>query len=103
MHYLKLYPSKYLSVADIPEESGELTITIDRYAREEVKNENGVEEKTLLYFSDFEKPLVLNKTNANSIALKHGPDVTAWKGKAVTFRESVTTLKGQERPCVRVK
>lgn len=103
MHYLKLYPSKYLSVADIPEDTGELTLTIERYAREEVASEKGKEEKTLLYFSDFAKPLVLNKTNANAIALRHTPQVEDWKGKKVTFRESVTSLNGQERPCVRVK
>jgi hypothetical protein len=101
MHYLKLYPSKYLSAADIPEKG--LTVTIDKVVKEKVSNENGEEEKALLYFSDFAKPLVLNKTNANAIAAKHGADADDWTGKKVTFRESVTTLAGVERPCVRVK
>lgn len=102
MHYLKLFPSKYLSASDIPE-GKTLTATIDRVALEPVQSAKGVDEKLMIYFSDYEKPLVCNKTNANAIAAKLGTDTDEWKGQAVTFRESVTSFEGLERPCVRVK
>lgn len=101
MDYRKLFNSKYFTAADI--EGGERKLTVKVVRREVVANGGGEEECPIIHFSDFDKPLVLNKTNARAIAAKLGNDCDAWAGQSVTFRKSVTTYKGEEVPCVRVK
>lgn len=99
--YRKLFKSKWFTAADI--ENGEVTLTVKGVTVEAVQNQGGTEECPTLHFEEHPKPLVLNKTNARSIAAKHGADADEWVGKAITFRESVTTFGGEEVPCVRVK
>jgi hypothetical protein len=99
---LKMFDSKLFCAGDIPE-GKTLTLTVAKVERGPVKSAAGEEMKPFVSFSDFPKPLALNKTNANKIIAKYGADVDGWIGKAITFKESVTTFNGQEVPCVRVQ
>jgi hypothetical protein len=101
MDYRKLFKSKWFTAADI--EDGSIDLTIAKVTVETVKNESGEEQCPTLHFAEHDKPLVLNKTNARAIAGKFGADADGWAGKGVTLRESVTTFRGEEVPCVRVK
>ena len=101
MDYRKLFKSKWFTAACF--EDGEpITVTIKDVTIEVVENESGKEERPCLHFDKFQ-PLVLNRTNAKAIAKLHGDDADQWPGKEITLRESVTTYRGEEMPCVRVK
>jgi len=49
------------------------------------------------------KPLVLNVTNAESIAGIHGNRPSGWPGKKIVLYPTVTKCKGKEVGCIRVK
>lgn len=81
MRMSELFPSKYFSKDDLPEPE---TFTIDECVREEVKNEEGTELKSVLYFSEPDsKPLILNKTNGETIAKIYGDESDEWVGKPI--------------------
>lgn len=101
MDYRKLFKSKWFTASCF--EGKPITLTIESVSVEVVENESGKEECPCIHFVGDAKPLVLNKTNARAIAGLHGSDANEWAGKEVTLRESVTTYRGEEVPCVRVK
>jgi hypothetical protein len=48
-------------------------------------------------------PLLLNKTNAKTIAQMYGNNPAQWVGKLVTLFPSTTSVGGEERDCIRVR
>src|SRR5678815_2143489 len=63
--------SRFLSKSDVGE-SG-LALTIDRFKREEIQtDDDDWEEKSLVYFKEHEKPLILNRTNSQLISVATG-------------------------------
>lgn len=48
-------------------------------------------------------PLLLNKTNAKTIAQLYGNNPSAWVGKLVTLYPSTTSVGGAEVDCIRVR
>lgn len=101
MDYRKMFKSQWFTAAEL--DGKDLEVTIEKVTIESVKNQGGEEECPTIHFKEHSKPLVLNKTNAKSIANKHGTDADEWVGKKVTLRESVTSFGGEEVPCVRIK
>jgi len=49
------------------------------------------------------RPLVLNKTNATSIAAIHGAATSGWVGKEIVLFPTETKLKGDMVGCIRVR
>ena len=49
------------------------------------------------------KPLVLNKTNAESIAAIHGTAAREWVGKQIVLFETTTECKGNTVNCIRIR
>lgn len=49
------------------------------------------------------KPLVLNRTNAESIAEMLGRKPSKWIGKQIVLYQAETKLKGKLVPCIRVR
>lgn len=79
-----LFPSKYLCHADLA--GADLTLTIGRLEKQElVMKGGGKKTKWIMAFRDHAKELVLNQTNAESIAHMYGIKAEAWIGKRVTF------------------
>jgi len=74
----EMFPRKYLSGSEM---TGPFKATISHTTREEVGSTR--EKKTVLYFREDRKPMVLNKTNGDIIALKYGMDSDDWAGAAV--------------------
>lgn len=59
--------SKYLQKDDVGEDG--VILTIRGFKRETLENDDGNEEKIVLYFQEQDyKPMVVNRTNANMIA-----------------------------------
>ena len=59
--------------------------------------------KSVLWFQDQTKGLVLNPTNANEIAKLYGDDSAVWPGKLIELYATTTDFAGKIVPCVRVR
>ena len=92
------FPSKYLKAADLKGKSVALTVT-------KVASENiGDDLKLVVFFKGTDKGLVLNKTNANSIAAVTGSgDTDDWTGKKITLFPTKVEFQGKRVPAIRVE
>jgi hypothetical protein len=97
MHLDEMYPSNTLKASDLS--TGDKTATISHVAMEKL----GDDTKPVVYFHNTEKRLVLNKTNARTIADIHGPDTDAWAGKQITLGHAWTDYSGKQVECIRVR
>ena len=97
-HWKKMTPTNYMGDYSIPQGS-DLIAIIDRVVNEKVQSVNGKsEEKMVVYFSDGNKPLVLNKTNAKIIQkIYNSPYIEDWKGRAIQIYYDPTIRFGREK------
>jgi hypothetical protein len=58
--------------------------------------------KMVLHFRDAKKPVILNKTNAVTLASAYGKDFNAWIGKKVRVEPEKTPFGGKIVPCIRL-
>ena len=66
--------------------------------------EGGTEEKPVLRFGDTEKGLILNRTNAETIAGLYGSEVESWTSKRITlFVEKDVHAFGKKWDVVRIR
>jgi len=91
------FGASFFSSDDVTQQ-GE-TLTIDRVGEGDV----GKESRLIMYFSDSDKALPLNKTNATAIAEKYGDETDDWEGKPVHLYRDKTTYQGKSTPCIRVR
>jgi len=105
-----LFPTIYLSAADLKERDVDLTIADLQV--EEMKVKDGDDErKPILYFVETrakgkgkkEKRLVLNKTNAMIIAKIHGFETNEWIGKRITLYPTEVFAFGETKTCIRIR
>jgi hypothetical protein len=76
-----IFPSKYLKAEDL--EGANVTVTIEQVNREEVGPKK--ESKLVISFANTLKKMVLNKTNAATIAKLYGEETDEWpKGSFCT-------------------
>ena len=100
MNIDQAYPSKYLKSADI---TNPIKVVI-RGCRIEGIDEEGKEQKPVLYFNGMDRGLVLNKTNATMISGAFGSETDNWTGKTVGLWVDPNVMFGNEkRPGLRVK
>jgi hypothetical protein len=92
----QLYPSRYLRCADL--DGKPMRVTISDITREDINGES----KVLLSFAEG-KQLILNKTNARSIARILGDETSAWHGRAIMLVPTVVDFKGDSVDAIRVK
>lgn len=96
----ELFPSKYLSAADL---DGDTTVTIEGVSSAEMKNkQNQTEEKPVLILKDF-KPVVLNLTNAKTIAAMYGDDTDNWEGRQIVLYVAEVDAFGETKEAIRVR
>ena len=96
-------PSKYLKKGDV-DENGTVA-TIKGLALEEIGGEGNKESKWVMYFNEFEKPLVMNKTNLDRAAHIIGSEETDdWIGKQVNvFFDPYVEYMGEMKGGIRLK
>jgi len=97
MHIDQLYPSKFLRCADLNGQP--LRVTIAGIKREDL----GGESKVVLSFANGEKSLILNKTNARTIAKTLGDETRAWAGKDIVLVPAQVDFKGDIVDAIRVR
>ena len=89
MKIAELFPSKYLKASDL---DGDEVFSMESVNQEEL----GDQAKPVVYFKESEKGLVLNRTNANTIASQHGQDTEKWAGKRITLFATEVDFRGQQ-------
>jgi hypothetical protein len=91
------FPSDYLKATDLDGRNVKVAMS-----HVEMKDIGG-DHKPILFFVGKEKGLVLNKTNANNIALAYGDDTDDWNGKEIVLFEAMVDFQGKTVPSIRVR
>ena len=101
--YRKFMDKNYLGSWDVPD-GEDLVLTIDRAARDDVKNERGTERKLTLHFVEDYKPMILNATNAKAISEATGSTkVETWSGQRVAIYTTKVTAFGGTTDALRIR
>jgi hypothetical protein len=96
------FPSKYMTAADF--EDGDVTATIISAEVEMIGQGADASQKIILGLKGIKKPIVVNRTNANTIAKVTGSDDTDdWIGKRITIGASEVEFKGDLVMSIRVR
>ena len=91
------FPGKWLKAVDLPQDGK--VVKIKGFGIE--KSQQG-DTLNVLYI-DGEKPLILNKTNAASLAKAHGDETDDWPGKLVTAYPTTCEVGGETYDVVRLR
>lgn len=108
-HYEALFNSTYLRWFDLNGQPALVEIVKVESDIEMTLPGGAKDKRPVLHFKQVNgkitaiKPLVMNKTNGNSIAGIHGVKPSAWIGKEIVLFQDVTNCKGKQVNCVRVR
>jgi hypothetical protein len=101
--YRRFMDKNFFGVWDL-DPDGDTVLTIDHTSRDEVQNERGKETKFTIHWSEDKKPLICNKTNAESISKALGTKmVEEWKGKRIALYSKQVPAFGGITDAVRVR
>lgn len=98
MDIRKSFKGKYMKADDF--DSPEV-LTMTKVYNERIGQEK--EEKPVLYFQGYEQGLVMNATNAATIAKLYGWETKEWGGKEVEIYPTTTDFGGKTVPCLRLR
>src|SRR3990172_344329 len=90
------FPSKLLKADDL---EGDMNLTIKGVDQEML--DDGP--KPVVSFLEIEKGLVLNKTNARTIAKLYGVETGAWAGRMITIFPTQVDYRGEQVAAIRVR
>lgn len=100
-HYKLMFPSKYVGAHDL---KGDTTVEILSIKMDTLVLERGdKEDKPIVRFKGTKKALVLNKTNAKTIAKLYGNDTDNWIGKKVILFATTCQAFGADVECIRIR
>lgn len=98
----KCYGSRYLKARDL--DGQDVTVRIQSAAEGPITSPDGkTDQRIVVGFDEFDKPFVLNKTNARSIAEIHGDNSDDWRGQLVTLYPTETPVAGVMTACIRIR
>ena len=101
--YRKFMDKNYLGAWDVPDD-GDLILTVDKAARDDVKNERGTERKLTLHFVEDYKPMILNATNSKAISEACGSTkVETWAGQRIAIYTQKVTAFGGTTDALRIR
>jgi hypothetical protein len=98
MNINEAFPNRYLKAADL--NGRDVIVTIKSTSLEEIGFDK--ERKLVLAFAGTEKSMVLNKTNANTIARIFGEETDDWAGKRITLCARDVEYQGMMMSALRV-
>lgn len=102
MRVTELCPSPHLEALDIGDKIGDgKIVTVKDVAIKEVGAEK--EKRGVVFFEEYTRGMVLNKTNSRTIAGLYGPDTDKWKTKKIELYRSEASFQGKTVPCIRVR
>ena len=91
------FPSNYLKASDLQDRN--VMVKMDRVSLEKV----GDDEKPVLYFVGKDKGMVLNKTNAQNIAVVYGDDTNDWRDQELVLFPAMVDFQGKTVEAIRVR
>ena|SRR5215471_14298267 len=101
MNLSTAFPSRYLTASDLPDE-GSMRVTIEKISLEEVGRDK--ETKPCIYFEEFNKALICNKTNGRTIARALGSEeFDEWIGRSIALYRADVEFAGEMVQGIRVK
>lgn len=92
--------SRFLKAADL---KGEKKFRIKNVTEELVGTEAQKEKKLVVWFTNDERGLVLNKTNNRAIRGAYGDDTAGWVGKIIVVFPTMVDMRGKMTPALRVR
>jgi hypothetical protein len=92
--------SKFLKAQDLTTEK---KFKIKSVTAEEVGAGRDKEKKLVVWFSNDDRGLVLNKTNNRTLRGAFGDDCAGWAGKIVVIFPTMAEFRGDMKPCLRVR
>ena len=95
--------SKYLAKEDAGEDG--IILTIKGFKVETLKSDDGDEDKTVVYWAEDVKPMVLNQTNAQLIGIATGATVSgdAIGKRVVVYNDPTISFGGKITGGLRIK
>jgi hypothetical protein len=101
MKISEAYPSKWLAACDCEDEN--LTLTIAEVDMEDMKSPGGATDRKMRFgFREDVKDMIVNKTNANTVAKIYGDDTDDWIGKRITIFATDVEYQGKVTRGIRV-
>lgn len=99
MHWKKFVKpdAPYFGEADFDRVDQTFIVTIKCSKTEQIKSKKGVETHGVLYFEEDVKPLILNKTNGETIAKLYGKHVEEWEGRQIMLYYDPNVYFGREK------
>ena len=91
------FPSSYLGKDDLPAPPGTLAATIADVRMETIGQGNESEDKPVMYFSDQQKPLIVNGGNWDTCEQAFGADSAAWADKKIEMYIDPNVMYGGRR------
>jgi len=96
-----LFPTRFIKSSDIGEE--DIMLTMDELRIEELGDGDNSVDKPVLYFTEIQKGLVLNKTNCNTIEGMYGKILSEWQGKRITLYVTEVSYRGETHMGIRIR
>jgi len=94
------FPSPFIVAADLPDDG--MTVTFQGVSMEMFEEDK--KPKAICHFEEFNKGMLLNKTNKNTIVEVLGsPETNVWIGQCITIYPTECDYKGDRVACIRVK
>jgi hypothetical protein len=98
----ELCPSPNLQALDIGTELGDsVNVTIKGFDKSEVGKEKQI--RSRLFVEEFDRPLVINRTNVKALIDLYGNDTSDWIGEQFNLYVSETSFNGDTVRCLRVR
>ena len=92
--------SKYLRAEDIKQDR---KLRVKAVTAEMFERDGGKEKKLVLWFTNDDRGLVLNKTNNRTMRGAFGDDTANWINKVIAAFQVTTELRGKMTPGLRVR
>ena len=92
--------SKYWRAEDLQQEK---KFRIKATTEEVLEKDGKAEKKLVVWFTNDERGLVLNKTNNRTIRAAYGDDTANWVGKIIVVFPTMTDVRGKMTPALRVR
>ncbi len=97
-----MFPSDFVKADDL--NGKDVTKKIKAVTMDELTMAGGRKEtRPVVRFSDAEKKLVLNKTNAITISKMYGNETDEWIGKQITMYPTETQFGSETVDCIRIR
>lgn len=99
MDATKLCPSPHIEAAEL--NGADKVVTIKKVGFSEVGEEKV--NKGVIYYEEFDRGMVINRTNVKRIIAMLGNETDEWVGKKIALYPSETDWQGRTVPCIRVR